>query len=306
MYTRKLVIVYRKTRLDELLARHCTLGQVEFYLTRLGDDVEAYKDEHARYYQELNNFKSWASGRFSLQMLEREHVSRFSFANDDIVVVMGQDGLVANVLKYAKQQGIIAINPLPDLYDGKLLAFTPKEARQMVISEVQGQALNFARISMASVKTSVGQSLLAVNDLFIGPKTHSSLRYTIRINNTHEEQSSSGIIVSTGLGASGWLSSIIAGAEAISGKPLRKKIAHMQWDSNQLCFNVREPFPSRATHTNVVFGFTDTKHPLKLTSKTAENAVIFSDGIESDSINFTAGTVATIELAETKGKLIIS
>jgi hypothetical protein len=306
MYARKLVIIYRKTRLDELLDRHCTLGQVKFYLTRLEDDFDVYQDEHSRHYAQIDTLKRWAAKSFKLQLVERAHISSFNFADDDIVVVIGQDGLVANTLKYLSSQRIIAINPLPDIYDGKLLAFDTPEAQDIIIADANADALATKQVTMAKVETSIGQSMLAVNDLFIGPRTHSSLRYDIALGQQREQQSSSGIIVSTGLGASGWLSSIIAGAESLTGTKLSKCLLNdLRWDSARLCFYVREPFPSNTTQTNLVFGNVSRDKILTLTSKTAENAVIFSDGIESDSIAFTAGTTATVSIADRKGTLII-
>ena len=57
---------------------------------------------------------------------------------------------------------------------------------------------------------------MAVNDLFIGPKTHTSARYFIRCGKAGEAHSSSGVIVSTGMGATGWLKSLLTGAGAIA------------------------------------------------------------------------------------------
>jgi hypothetical protein len=58
--------------------------------------------------------------------------------------------------------------------------------------------------------------MYAVNDLFIGPKSHTSARYLIRSGDATETHSSSGVIVSTGLGSTGWLKSLLTGAAAIT------------------------------------------------------------------------------------------
>jgi SPFH domain / Band 7 family len=67
-------------------------------------------------------------------------------------------------------------------------------------------------VTMAQATLHDGQTLLAVNDLFIGQKTHTSARYRIRYDDHEEDQSSSGIIVSTGAGSTGWYRSIVTGA----------------------------------------------------------------------------------------------
>jgi len=54
---------------------------------------------------------------------------------------------------------------------------------------------------MARARLNDGQELLALNDLFIGRRTHVSARYALRVGDYVEDQSSSGIIVSTGAGS---------------------------------------------------------------------------------------------------------
>ncbi|MDR0480316.1 MAG: hypothetical protein LBG66_00355, partial [Gallionellaceae bacterium] len=160
-----------------------------------------------------------------------------------------------------------------------------------------------------------GQELYAVNDLFIGARTHISARYQIqqaqagRKIEVTEDQSSSGIIVSTGLGSTGWFQSLLAGAAAIAGHPLADKVSAMQgrgipWDAHELRYTVREPFPSRTTQTSMVFGAITPDHPLKLISQMPGYGVIFSDGIEADFLEFNAGMTATIALAEREGRLV--
>jgi hypothetical protein len=75
-----------------------------------------------------------------------------------------------------------------------------------------------------------GQRLLAFNDLFIGASSHISARYKISFNQNSEEHSSSGLIVSTPAGSTGWLSSIFNMAYGVTSmfeknlKPKRPKL----------------------------------------------------------------------------------
>ena len=68
---------------------------------------------------------------------------------------------------------------------------------------------------------------------------------------------------------------------------------------------MREPFTSRTAQANLVFGKLTAKQPLIIRSYMPEGGVIFSDGIEADYLNFNAGAVATIGLAERKARLIV-
>ncbi|HKZ79221.1 MAG TPA: hypothetical protein VJ124_13040 [Pyrinomonadaceae bacterium] len=163
---------------------------------------------------------------------------------------------------------------------------------------------------MAKAELNNGQSLYAVNDLFIGPKSHVSARYLIRSGGREEQHSSSGLIVSTGLGSTGWLKSLFAGALGIassvvaSGPPFIAR-SEFEWDANYLLFTVREPFPSRTSSASLVFGRVTREEPLVLISQMPENGVVFSDGIESDFLEFNSGTQATITTAERRGQLVV-
>ncbi len=146
--------------------------------------------------------------------------------------------------------------------------------------------------------------------MFIGPKSHTSARYSIRIGERVENHSSSGLIVSTGLGSTGWFRSILTGAAGITSSMLGNQVQTGQehsfaWDSDYLYFSVREPWPSRYSTAEMVFGKITADSPLVLVSQMPENGVIFSDGMESDFLIFNAGTEATVTIAEKKGHLII-
>jgi len=303
----RVVIIYRETRLNELKRRYNTLEQAKFYIEHLGADFQEYSDEDAQYASSLklveNNYRTVAK----VQLIERSFLPNFVFNNDEIVVVVGQDGLVANTLKYVKTNSVVGINPEPSRYDGKLLPFNAIDSAKYAKETVSGYR-NYVDVTLASVNLSNGQKLVGVNDIFIGPRSHTSARYNIKWGNHTESQSSSGIIVSTGLGSTGWFQSLIAGAVGVTGN-LNTELTHLQkgfeWSEDYLYFCVREPFPSQTTGTDVVFGKTSEQAPLSIESHMPENGVIFSDGILDDYIDFHAGLRADIGIADWKARLIV-
>lgn len=304
---RKVVLVTRRTRLEELVARHHTLGQARFYVEHLGADFTDYVRENAAYALSLQvtieALQAW--GRY--QVVDRGYLPNFVFAPDDIVVALGQDGLVANTMKYLDGQPLIGLNPEPSRWDGLLLPFRPQDLGT-VLPEVGAGRRPSKAVTMAQVTLSDGQTLRAVNDLFIGPRTHTSALYELEIGGRSERQSSSGVIVSTGLGSTAWMKSVVTGAASIVQRlqPGQPVIYDAQaWDAQQLTFAVREPFPSRASQTELVFGMVTRNQPLKLRSRMPENGVIFSDGIETDFLRFTAGLEATVTLASRMGQLAV-
>jgi NAD kinase len=304
----KIVLIVRRTRLDELIARFNTQDQARFYIEHLGADFSDYLVEDGTYKRAVHAAEDILSRHGRLQVVDRAFVPNFIFGPKDTVIAIGQDGLVANVLKYLDGQWLVGVNPDPDRWEGVLLPFVVGDLNKLM-PDIFAAKRSVRAVTIAQAALNTGERLLAVNDLFIGPRTHTSARYTIRSGDRTERQSSSGIIVSTGLGATGWLRSILAGAAGIaaglSGQkvPLRDR-RPLPWDAEQLHFSVREPWPSKTSAADITFGQVTSAAPLTISSQMAENGVIFSDGIEADFLHFNSGAVATITVADKKGLLV--
>lgn len=305
----KVVIVIRKTRLEELIVRYNTIAQAKFYIEHLGADFSDYITEDETYKKTVSKAQTDLETLGRVQIVDREFVPYFIFGEKDIVVVIGQDGLVANTLKYLTTQSLIGVNPDPDRWDGILLPFTVSDLK-LIIKDVFNMKRQIKEVSMAKAVLNDGQTIYAVNDLYIGQKTHVSSRYHIKLGERGEQQSSSGIIVSTGLGSTGWLKSVLSGAANIANSLSHNKVDLLQkgkidWNTEYLFFSVREPFPSKTSKAELVFGKITKNKPLRILSQMPENGVIFSDGIESDYLKFNSGVEASITIAEKKGHLVV-
>ncbi|GHV01966.1 sugar kinase [Clostridia bacterium] len=304
----KIILVKRRTRLQELVARYNTTEQARFYIEHIGGDFSDYLKEDKQYGEACLAAEEVLGGLGRLQVVDREFVPNFSFGKNDTVVVLGQDGLVANTLKYLDGQKLIGVNPDRLRWDGVLLPFVAEDLK-LIVSDVFAGYSRVSEVTMAKAALKDGQILYGVNDLFIGQRTHVSSRYRIRQGDRAENQSSSGVIVSTGLGATGWLKSILAGAAGVAGFfGSRAAIPDFQkpaWNADSLYFTVREPFPSQSTGAGLVFGRISRKAPLILTSNMPENGVIFSDGMENDFIEFSSGMEAVVSVADKKGCLVV-
>lgn len=312
----KIILVTRPTRLAELVARFNTVSQARFYVEHQGADFADYTREDETYHRALTESEEALGQVGRVQIVDRKFLPNFIFAPEDTVVVLGQDGLVANTLKYLNGQPVVGVNPDPLRWDGRLLPFRVGDLGK-IVPEVVLRRRKMHAVTMACAKLNNGQVLYAVNDLFIGPKSHTSARYWIRSGKVREAHSSSGVVVSTGMGSSGWLKSLLTGAGAIAGTAVNRgktgvvrpdvyerTVAGFAWESDYLYFTVREPFPTQTTGASLVFGRVTDGNPLILESLMAENGVIFSDGIEQDFLEFNSGTKAVIGLAERKGQLV--
>lgn len=300
------IIVKNKTRLEALIERFNTKAQAKFYIERQGGSFIDYEAEHEAFHYALNSIQTQLSKVIKHKTLERVFMPSYIFSENNLVMVIGQDGLVANTAKYAKGLPIIAINPDKKRYDGFLLPFDHTDFI-IAVEKVLTKNYYAKTMRLAEANLNDGQRLLAFNDLFIGTASHISARYKISFNHQTEEQSSSGLIVSTPAGATGWLSSIFNMAYGVAGmfeKNLKQKRPKLK--DNELLFAVREPFKSLRTNTEILTGTIKNQHVLKIESLMPAGGVIFSDGIESDFLKFNTGSIATIGLAKEMANLVMN
>jgi len=302
---KKLIIVTRKTRLQELVERFNTKSQAKFYIEHAGGDFADYEREDDAYRRSLDMLRRDLEFEIPQQLVDRSLVPTFHFRGDDLVFTLGQDGLVANTAKYVGSQPIIAVNPEPSRFDGILLPFAPKDVRQAASSVMEAKAV-IQQVTLAEVTLNDSQRLLAFNELFIGARSHVSALYRIDCAGKSEVQSSSGVLVSTGAGSTGWVSSVFNMAAGVarfcggkSGPPLR-----LSWEDRRLLYVVREPFLSRHSQASIIAGLLNEGSDLSLQSLMPSGGVIFSDGMEVDFLNFNSGTSARIRAAEQRAHLV--
>jgi NAD kinase len=299
------IIVKNKTRLESLIERFNTKAQARFYIERLGGNFEDYVTEHEIFHVSLSNLQTQLSKVIKYKIIERNFIPSFIFSEKNIIIVIGQDGLVANTAKYAKGIPIVAVNPDKQRYDGVLLPF---DTGNFIggIERVIANNYNAKIMSFAEAKLNDGQRLLAFNDLFIGASSHVSARYKISFGKDTEEHSSSGLIISTPVGSTGWLSSIFNMAYGVAGmfekslKPKKPKVKE-----HELLFAVREPFQSIRTQIGITAGIINNKHVLTIESLMPAGGIIFSDGVEADFLQFNSGSIATISVALETANLVV-
>ncbi|MFZ5896032.1 MAG: hypothetical protein ACOY0T_33560 [Myxococcota bacterium] len=289
----RVVVVTRKTPYEELIARHATRLQAEFFLKQRGQSLAEVEAVHHRFLAAVAEVQAAIPLDWRRNLVPREDLDRFLFEPDDVVVVVGQDGLVANVAKYLSGQLVIGVNPTPDRFDGVLVRHPPSAMQPLLRAAVHGELCAVERC-MVSAELDDGQRLCALNELFLGQRTHQSARYELELADQHVKHCSSGVIVATGTGATGWARSIHL--ERHSNVALPKP------DDPCLAFFVREAFPSVSSSTDLTEGLIGNGISLVITSR-MDNGVIFGDGIEADYLRFDWGVRARIHLAEQRLRL---
>ncbi len=285
----RVVLVTRATEYDELVARHGTHGQAEFFLRQRGLSIEVVQECHRRFQDALQAVTAPIPLRWRRARVERADLDRFVVEPQALVVAVGQDGLVANVAKYLEGQAVIGVNPDPERYDGVLVPHPPAAAPKL-LRACAADRFEAERRTMVEAVLDDGQRLVALNEIFAGHRSHQSARYRIAWEDREERHSSSGLIVATGTGATGWALSI--------DRQRHRRLPLPKPEDPRLAFFVREPFPSVATGTSVSEGVISHDAALKVTSEMNEGGVVFGDGIEADRLDFAWGRCAEIRQAE--------
>lgn len=291
--TPRAVVVHRPTEYEELLARHGTRGQAAFFLSTRGRRIEEVERRHDLQLGAMAAVTSSLPLDWRRGAVLRADLPRFLFSPEDVIIVVGQDGLVANVAKYLGGQPVIGVNPDQERNPGVLVPFGPDAAASLLqrVSDVRRLPVQARTMVMAQLDD--GQSLLALNEVFIGPASHQTARYTLALaDGRSERQASSGIIVSTGTGATGWCRSISLErrSEVRLPGPLEDRLAWF----------VREAWPSPATGTQMTEGVLDARTSLCLAVE-SDQLVLFGDGIESDFVVASWGQ--RIQVHESPNKL---
>ncbi len=283
----RVVVVTRPTEFESLLARHATRGQARFFLEMRGQCIEPVEQRHQRFLRARHRVIEAVPRTWRRTSVTRADLDRFLFEPEDLVVVLGQDGLVANTAKYLRGQQVIGLNPDPTCYDGVLVQHSPAATADLLAAAHAGRAAVQSRTMVEAVLDD-GQRLIALNELFVGHASHQSARYDIACGGMSEAHSSSGVIIATGTGSTGWARSI--------NRCRAESLDLPRPTDPMLAFFVREAFPSIATGVELCQGLLRDES-LALTSRMNDGGVIFGDGIEDDRLAFSWGRTVTIGVA---------
>src|SRR4051812_26827329 len=183
------VIVERPTEFRELLARHATRGQARFFLEQRGMSIEEVEARDAQFAAARATVLAAVPADWRTAVVARDELDRFLFGEDDIVIAVGQDGLVANVAKYLGGQPVIGVDPSPGRNAGVLVTHAPAAVADLLADVVASRAV-LQRRTMVAASVDDGQRLTALNEVFVGHLGHQSARYELTVGGMREHQSS--------------------------------------------------------------------------------------------------------------------
>ncbi|MFD6892115.1 hypothetical protein [Streptomyces sp. NPDC059957] len=291
------VLVHRRTEYEELLARHGTHGQAAFFLSSRGRSIDEVVRRHERTRQALREVAAAVPLTWRSSRVERADLDRFLFAPEDVVVVVGQDGLVANTAKYLRGQPVVGIDTDPGRNPGVLVRHRCADAAALLRAAIAAGS-QAEELTMVEAVADDTQRLLALNEIYLGSYGHQTARYRLGSdgdNGPGEAQASSGVLVGTGTGATGWLRSLWLERGSSAGLPAPCE--------RRLLWFVREAWPSPATGTTRVSGELGRGQGLQLTVE-SDRIVVFGDGMESDALELTWGQSVRLGIAGTSLRLV--
>ncbi|MFE6050441.1 hypothetical protein ACFQ6N_06790 [Kitasatospora sp. NPDC056446] len=310
----RVVLVHRRTEYAELVARHGTPGQASFFLASRGRSARDVEQRHHRHTAALAEAAAAVPLDWRRTRVERADLPRFLFEPGDVVAVVGQDGLVANVAKYLDGQPVIGVDADPGRDPGVLVRHRVDALPALLRAAAHGTGPLEER-TMVEAVTDDGQRLLALNEVYVGQPGHQTARYRLGTDGgaedgaaecghgggaadgggAEEAQASSGVLVGTGTGATGWCRS----AWLERGGPLALPAP----DAPELAWFVREAWPSPTTGTDRVHGLLTAGRQLVLTVE-SEHLVAFGDGIETDALDLTWGQSVRLGVCASRLRLL--
>jgi hypothetical protein len=293
----RVVVVHRHTEMEQVVAGSGTPGQARFRAASRGRSLGEVEQGHSAQQDAMQQVAAAIPPDWRRGEVERADLDRFVFGAEDIVVAVGQDGLVANVAKYLDGQPVVGINPEPERNPGVLVRHPPKDIAGLLDVAVAPVARRPVEArTMVEARTDDGQVLRALNEVYVGHATHQSARYQIEPPRAGpERQSSSGILVGTGTGATGWCASVwrMRGSDLELPAP----------GESRLCWFVREAWPSPATGTDQVEGALAGEDTLGIVAES--DLVVFGDGMERDALALTWGQRVRVGVAPRQLQLVV-
>ena len=278
----RVVIVKRRTRLASEL--HRLGGSLSSFRFTVDNSAEI-EAEDERYEGSLTQVVAQIPRETERTFVDRDDISTFAFRPSDIVVTVGPDGLFANVARFLSDQPIITVNPDPRTVPGVLALHAPETVGVLLAALASG-TLQYDRIPLARAVSDQGDELFSVNDFFIGRSDPGTADYTLICDGIEERHFSSGVIVSTGVGSTGWIRSVSIMVQAMSGHGRSRFDTNLPRTAPKLLFAIREPM-GRYGH---LFGQVEANQNIELVSNMTEKGVVVCDGILERPMLFTSGT----------------
>ncbi len=224
---------------------------------------------------------------------ELDHINPNKY---DLLVSLGGDNHFTYVAHHAGDTKILGCNSDSHTSRGALLSFTPETLQSAVQNnwentEIEEWSMIYAKLVYPD--NSVLETVSCVNEISIrNTSPDLTSRYVIQYDGFTEEQKSSGLLLYTGAGSTGWYTSC-KGLGDFEVESFSKSADYYKLFSRELSRKAREHFK-----------FTDMKIYGTLRVISEMNGGISIDSLTERYYPFPPGTIADIQLSPIKLKVI--
>ncbi len=295
----RVVLVTRVSPWQAQVQQHGTDDHARFVLTSRGRDPEPLVELHRQVSAAIHTVSAAIPLAWRRARIDRAELDRFLFEPEDVIVVVGQDGLVANAAKYLDGQLVIGIDGTPGHNAGVLAPHRTEAASDLLDRAGVGRPDRVEARTLVDARLDDGRLLWGLNEVFAAHRSLQSARYELAHGSRRERQSSSGVVVATGTRPTGWASSIHRNRRCDvvlpnPTEPRRVRAGGLEVTGHRLRVHRRGPRPDGSTP--------DT---LELTSEVERRGVGFADGIESDPLPLDRGRTVQIGASHRNLKLVL-
>lgn len=256
--------------------------------------IEKYKRERVDYNNILLSHERQVKSRKlvkhifkNAKIVNRENLTREEIKNVDITISLGGDNHFQYVSHFIDNEYIFGINSDPLVSEGVLLSCNTDTLN---VIKKQCDKGNYEIEKWTRLDVYINNEFVsrATCDVFIGEKER---RFTSRqilfFNNFEKQQKSSGILVSTGSGSTGWFSSasrfITTNPVFGSTEPFAK-------------FIVTEPYKGTLTDSSLIEGLIKENCSFKVCSLNNNEGIVVLDSL--DEFPFPRSTTVSIKISK--------
>ncbi len=213
------------------------------------------------------------------------------------MVVVGQDGLVANVGQVPRPDSRCwASTPTPAATPASWSGTARADAPTLLPAALDQRRAD--ELTMVEAVADDTQRLVALNEIYLGAAGHQTARYRLGLEGDGgvvEAQASSGVLVGTGTGATGWLRSVWQER----GSALRLPAPRRTASCGSSARHGRPRRPARPWSP----ASSPASARLRLTVE-SERLIAFGDGMEGDAVELTWGQTVRVGVCGERLRLV--
>lgn len=191
----------------------------------------------------------------------RVHLTSKMCRNRDLIIAIGGDGTFLRAAHHIGSTPVLAVSSDIRYNEAFYAQATPANFVRKFKMLLKGK-FKIRKLPRLQVKLNGSYlQLMAINEVFVGSRhPYHTSRYWITIHGKKEFQKSSGVLITTRTGSTGW------------AKSAYKKSLNIQ--KNGFGYVVREPYIGRLTKSKLLGGTLPRKDVVKITSSLHEGIVV--------------------------------